>query len=1449
MSVDRKEIDLIIRAAVSGQNNLPAVTKSIADLEKAITSQAAAAKRGEISIDELKSTLLALQQAQDKLKDQAGLIGQFQKLAEQVSKTTEKAEKAAKTQSEFQAKLDASGKVTETQTERLNKYAAATERTQQAVGRQKDQQSSLQKVLQQSGIDVGNLATAETTLRTSAAQLGLAINKSQQAIANYATDVRAARDAEKQFAETKAFEKQASDAAKLVKAAEYVNFWENALHKADTAQKEFATNTNLRKIADDAVAASRGYLTLGRAISTISAPGPSLGNVIKGIIDPAKQARLTLAGVETELSKVQASVTKIKGPISDYAGKLRELAAIQKSIQGQASLVDDYTSQVSVLRAVRSEFTNARKDVLQYAEALRTSKGDNELLLSSLANAKAKLAGASSAMQQEVIATRSLRDSLREAGISTNNLTKSTGNLVTASKNAVSALSNLNTKYKQHGEAVKQSASALGGFNSSGRTTLSLLQRFKGELLAATSAYVGFYGVIGNGQKVLAAYNTRQEIKSQLAISVGSDAAKITEEYAYIRGQADRLGVSFESLAKGYAKFLASGTLAGRSKNELRVIFESFSEVGRVANLTKENMDGIFRALEQVLSKGSIYAEELNGQLGDRLFGAFQVAANALKKEFPNLHKAMKDGLVTAKEFIRIAEKYREIVADQLPASLKSLAAEQDRLTSSIFDFKLLIADSGFADAFGKFVKKLKDFFESSKGEDFAKNIGKAFTVLSDALIYLLENLDTVIAIGKTIALLYGVKMFANGIAGLIAFRKEAILLFTALRTGSLGAMGPIGALLTVGVVLYTQVKPFRDFVDEFVKGLGEVANAFMLASKEKGIFAGIKAANDAGVAALTPSVSEQRNRAYEDATKRKIEINKQVTSGERVFTSNIGLGELGRVKLTRTEISRLKDEFKVLNAQQKSLMAARDADLAKTNKPKVISATPVATVREGKTTTTTTTTTTKPNVGLSDAQLNKAKEKIESLVNEISGALNTLNDSIDKKVAVTLKERIAAIESNFTNLSTKIAELNRLAPGKGDEFAARLEADKQALILQETKKFNEDLVKEKEALESTLETIEAQAAKKEKDSLELRLAAIVKAQADKYREIQAFRDSLIANNRDTGSADALKSRLDVATEHLKLLETEQFYLDGMASREKAISDLVSERTSRIEALNIQQEAGLLNQNQVWEQSKVIIDELQPKIEALAADSRVFAETIPLAFRPELVAEFSAKISEAELSAKKLKTALFDVNNLSEMLAAGATTAFDNSAKSIGDAIAGTKSWGEAIGDVRDAFLNYAADFLRQIALMMIKQTLLNELQKLGGSGGGFLGTVASALSSAVFHEGGVVSGSLGRSRSVDASMFVGAPRYHKGGIAGLAPDEYPTILQKNEEVLKKSDPRNVLNGGLNKGDQPQANQTTRIINVIDPAMAGEYMKSSAGERVLMNFIGRNKSGIRSALA
>ena len=75
-----------------------------------------------------------------------------------------------------------------------------------------------------------------------------------------------------------------------------------------------------------------------------------------------------------------------------------------------------------------------------------------------------------------------------------------------------------------------------------------------------------------------------------------------------------------------------------------------------------------------------------------------------------------------------------------------------------------------------------------------------------------------------------------------------------------------------------------------------------------------------------------------------------------------------------------------------------------------------------------------------------------------------------------------------------------------------------------------------------------------------------------------------------------------------------------------------------------------------------------------------------------------------------------------------------------------------------------------------------------GGAAGG--SGMFGSLFSSIFHEGGVVGEGFAAKRSVPSILFTGAPRFHNG----LAPDEFPAILQRGETVI----PRNGKMGGMN---------------------------------------------------
>ena len=147
-------------------------------------------------------------------------------------------------------------------------------------------------------------------------------------------------------------------------------------------------------------------------------------------------------------------------------------------------------------------------------------------------------------------------------------------------------------------------------------------------------------------------------------------------------------------------------------------------------------------------------------------------------------------------------------------------------------------------------------------------------------------------------------------------------------------------------------------------------------------------------------------------------------------------------------------------------------------------------------------------------------------------------------------------------------------------------------------------------------------------------------------------------------------------------------------------------------------------------------------------------------------------------------------------------------------------------------FLDVIRRMLAEAVAAQLAQALFGDIA--GGKSGGYFGSFLAGM----FHGGGLV-GAPGPSRLMPELAFVGAPRYATGGLAGLRPNEMPAILHRGEEVLTAQDPRHRANGGASG---------VRIVNVIDPALAGDYLSSAAGERTILNVLRRNAGAVRQVI-
>lgn len=231
-----------------------------------------------------------------------------------------------------------------------------------------------------------------------------------------------------------------------------------------------------------------------------------------------------------------------------------------------------------------------------------------------------------------------------------------------------------------------------------------------------------------------------------------------------------------------------------------------------------------------------------------------------------------------------------------------------------------------------------------------------------------------------------------------------------------------------------------------------------------------------------------------------------------------------------------------------------------------------------------------------------------------------------------------------------------------------------------------------------------------------------------------------------------------------------------------------------------------------------------------------------------------ASLQKVTLNAKLLNVELTNAKQINGMLADGLTNAFSTAAQGIGQAIVGAKSWKDALLGVRNAFLQFAGDFLIQIGQMILKQLILNALSgAFGGATGGIGGAIAGAVNAMVKHRGGLVATSGGPSRMVSPIIFRNAARYHDGGVAGLKPGEVPAILEQGERVrtaAQEQDLQKQLSDaqtgkGKKAGDTVQSIRNVLVMNPADLAAA---MASPAGEKVMVSFLKNNAATVRKIL-
>lgn len=196
------------------------------------------------------------------------------------------------------------------------------------------------------------------------------------------------------------------------------------------------------------------------------------------------------------------------------------------------------------------------------------------------------------------------------------------------------------------------------------------------------------YGTVRVARETIETARAFERIENTLKATTGS-AEGAAEAMDYIRRLSNKLGTDLEETAKQYGLFTASVEGSGLALNEQRYIFEAGAKAARVYGLSTENLQGVFTAFSQSISKGTIFQEELRQQLGDRLPGAVQKFADAIGVEQKELAKLVQQGVIPANEgLLLLARRLNETSDPGLAAALAGIDAQMVRLTNTTTQLK-----------------------------------------------------------------------------------------------------------------------------------------------------------------------------------------------------------------------------------------------------------------------------------------------------------------------------------------------------------------------------------------------------------------------------------------------------------------------------------------------------------------------------------------------------------------------------------------------------------------------------------------------------------------------------------------------------------------------------------------------------------------------------------------
>jgi tape measure domain-containing protein len=279
----------------------------------------------------------------------------------------------------------------------------------------------------------------------------------------------------------------------------------------------------------------------------------------------------------------------------------------------------------------------------------------------------------------------------------------------------------------------------------------------------ANAAFTAGREIWGMAEAHVKTAGSMQSSMSALKVASGS-TYEFGQNTKFLTKAIDDFSLPIESATRGFKQWTAATMNSKLKGDTARQVFEDISVATSSMGVDAEATEGIFLAMSQMMSKGSIQAEELRGQLGERLPGAFSIMAKTVGVSEKKLGEMMQKGELLSEE---VLPKFAATLREQFGGGLKDSANNINTVLTRLDNLRVkgIMALTPHITEFLLKIEQIANYVQSLNFEpfmDLAKSWMQTFTPVLDSISRLtggISGLSTTFKVLATVLQTFSIPM------------------------------------------------------------------------------------------------------------------------------------------------------------------------------------------------------------------------------------------------------------------------------------------------------------------------------------------------------------------------------------------------------------------------------------------------------------------------------------------------------------------------------------------------------------------------------------------------------------------------------------------------------------------------------------------------------------------